>query len=166
MKKVVQLDADGYFVGVTVADESPLEPSVFLMPAGTIDVPAPDVPIGKVARWVDDAWVFEDAPTTGTTPHVGWVFDYDTQEWVAPTPKPDEGAVWDDTAEAWIPGEVVKAQSVRAQRDVLLRESDWTQVQDAPVDATVWATYRQALRDVPQQSGFPDEIEWPTPPNE
>jgi len=55
---------------------------------------------------------------------------------------------------------------VRAERDRLLTASDWTQIADAPVVSLEWQSYRQALRDVPQQSGFPDDIEWPTPPNE
>jgi len=46
----------------------------------------------------------------------------------------------------------------------LLKESDWTQVADAPVDQSAWADYRQALRDVPQQEGFPQEVVWPNPP--
>ena len=53
----------------------------------------------------------------------------------------------------------------REQRDLLLQQSDWTQVPDAPVNATSWATYRQALRDVPLQSGFPDNIVWPNKPS-
>mgnify|MGYP000252750085 CR=1 FL=1 len=55
-------------------------------------------------------------------------------------------------------------REVRAERDNLLRQSDWTQVADAPVDQAAWATYRQALRDVPQQDGFPEDIAWPAPP--
>lgn len=54
----------------------------------------------------------------------------------------------------------------REQRDLLLQQSDWTQVPDAPVNAASWATYRQALRDVPSQSGFPDNITWPTKPTD
>ena len=49
-----------------------------------------------------------------------------------------------------------KAANVRAARDRALANSDWTQVADAPVDKTAWATYRQALRDLPSQVGFPD----------
>jgi hypothetical protein len=57
-----------------------------------------------------------------------------------------------------------QAKSVREQRSTKLKDSDWTQVADAPVDKSVWATYRQALRDVPNQSGFPWEVTWPTQP--
>jgi hypothetical protein len=53
---------------------------------------------------------------------------------------------------------------VRIDRNEKLKQCDWTQVADAPVDKTVWATYRQALRDVTTQSGFPWSINWPTEP--
>jgi hypothetical protein len=48
-----------------------------------------------------------------------------------------------------------KSAQKRAERDQALAASDWTQVLDAPVDRTVWAAYRQALRDLPEQEGFP-----------
>ena len=57
-----------------------------------------------------------------------------------------------------------QAKSVRASRDEKLKDCDWTQVADAPVDKAVWATYRQALRDVTTQTGFPWTIVWPTQP--
>ena len=57
-----------------------------------------------------------------------------------------------------------EADRVRAERDKKLMESDWTQVADAPVDQEAWATYRQALRDIPQQEGFPATVVWPTQP--
>ena len=55
-------------------------------------------------------------------------------------------------------------RDTKAKRNFLLSASDWTQVADAPVDKQAWAEYRQALRDVPQQSGFPESVTWPTPP--
>lgn len=58
------------------------------------------------------------------------------------------------------------AANVRAERDSKLANSDWTQVADAPVDQTAWATYRQALRDMPEQNGFPWDIQWPEAPQE
>ena len=61
-----------------------------------------------------------------------------------------------------------QAKSVRATRDAKLAECDWTQVADAlldaPVDKAVWATYRQSLRDITTQTGFPWTVEWPDAP--
>ena len=57
-----------------------------------------------------------------------------------------------------------QAKSVRDSRNTKLTESDWTQVADAPVDKAAWATYRQALRDVTAQTGFPWTIDWPVAP--
>ena len=57
-----------------------------------------------------------------------------------------------------------RAAQKRAERDRLLAASDWTQVEDAPVDKAAWATYRQALRDLPQADGFPD-VDMPHDPN-
>jgi hypothetical protein len=64
--------------------------------------------------------------------------------------------------------EVMDAQqaiSIRAERNRKLTETDWTQVADAPVDKAAWAGYRQALRDVPDQPGFPWDIIWPDAPS-
>lgn len=61
-----------------------------------------------------------------------------------------------------------QAKSVRTTRGEKLKDTDWTQVADAlldaPVDKAAWATYRQALRDVTAQSGFPWTIIWPDVP--
>jgi len=57
-----------------------------------------------------------------------------------------------------------EAEEVRTQRNALLKDSDWTQVSDAPVDQSAWADYRQALRDLPEQEGFPQEVVWPQIP--
>jgi len=57
-----------------------------------------------------------------------------------------------------------QAKNIRSDRDKRLSDTDWTQVADAPVDKAAWATYRQALRDVPSQAGFPYDINWPSKP--
>jgi hypothetical protein len=72
--------------------------------------------------------------------------------------------VEDKTAEDIAADVASKSAQVRAQRDRLLADSDWTQVLDAPVDRTAWAAYRQALRDLPSQEGFPD-VEFPVSPD-
>ena len=47
-----------------------------------------------------------------------------------------------------------------------LKESDWTQYRDVALSNDAdWKTYRQALRDIPTQSGFPETITWPTKPS-
>jgi hypothetical protein len=53
---------------------------------------------------------------------------------------------------------------VRQQRNELLASSDWTQVADAPVDKAAWVKYRQALRDITAQEGFPKNVVWPVKP--
>jgi hypothetical protein len=56
---------------------------------------------------------------------------------------------------------------IRAERDKLLKGSDYLILADAPVDETQkqeWATYRQALRDIPQNYDSPDEVVYPTKP--
>lgn len=57
-----------------------------------------------------------------------------------------------------------QAKIVREDRNRRLAECDWTQLADSPVDKAVWATYRQALRDVPTQAGFPWAVVWPDAP--
>jgi hypothetical protein len=57
-----------------------------------------------------------------------------------------------------------QAKSVRTSRNDKLKECDWTQVADSTADKTAWATYRQALRDITAQAGFPWAITWPDAP--
>ena len=56
-----------------------------------------------------------------------------------------------------------KEQEVRGTRDDLLAETDWWAVSDRTMTQAE-THYRQALRDVPQQDGFPVDITWPTKP--
>jgi hypothetical protein len=56
---------------------------------------------------------------------------------------------------------------MRAIRDRLLELTDWTQMSDSPLTATAraaWATYRQALRDLPHAYSGSGPIPWPTLP--
>lgn len=57
-----------------------------------------------------------------------------------------------------------KAAAVRADRNKRLADCDWTQLADSPADDLAWATYRQLLRDVPSQVGFPWDVSWPISP--
>jgi hypothetical protein len=95
-------------------------------------------------------------------------YDKDTQKLVSCEPYVEDGwaytvTVADKTQED-IDAEInAKAAQIRKQRDDALMASDWTQVLDAPVNRTAWATYRQALRDLPNNPDFPD-VELPNIP--
>lgn len=73
------------------------------------------------------------------------------------------------TPPAWHPDTVTQlaetARMALARRFDLLQQSDWTQLPDVLLETkTQWATYRQALRDITDQPGYPFNIVWPTPP--
>jgi hypothetical protein len=79
--------------------------------------------------------------------------------------KPSDLHVFDYVIKGWVVKEDVAAAMQREQRDKLLTATDWTQGADVPQSTrNKWAAYRQALRDVPQQPGFPTEVIWPAKP--
>jgi hypothetical protein len=83
----------------------------------------------------------------GPKPQPSYEFDFDTLQWQ------------DTRTQAEIAAEVV------SRRNQLLQDSDWTQLPDVPLPTKpAWATYRQALRDITLQSGFPFTINWPEAP--
>ena len=104
-------------------------------------------------NWLIPAGCVETTPPTMTDSQLA---KWNGTEWVLE----DTPIVKSDPEPEPIAPEVL----VRAERDGLLVTSDWTQVDDSPVDKSAWATYRQLLRDVPSQAGFPDTITWPTKP--
>ena len=77
---------------------------------------------------------------------IGWLYD---------------GAVFTAPADTRTDEEI--AAEARVQRDSLLAVTDWTASTDVTMTAEM-TTYRQALRDVPAQAGFPSTIAWPTSP--
>lgn len=98
-------------------------------------------------------------------------FDATTHKLVESTPAYVNGAwlqVWEVvplTSEEITKLVSDEARVVRSQRNSLLAECDWTQLSDTQVDTAAWATYRQALRDITEQAGFPWSILWPIQPN-
>jgi hypothetical protein len=64
----------------------------------------------------------------------------------------------EDIPQEWI------LERIRNWRNSELLKSDWTQVADAPVNQAAWATYRQALRDLPASKKEPKAIELPVAP--
>ena len=117
--------------------------------------------------------VFEGAQATG-----GTVYQYSQRDGVEEVDgkwytKYILGPVFTDTEDATAAEQKAaykdmkdaeQAASVRSSRTDKLKDSDWTQVADAPVDKAAWATYRQALRDISAQAGFPWTVVWPTQP--
>jgi len=98
--------------------------------------------------------------------------EHDTgfQKLVSADPYIENGEVYIVTVEPLSEQELVGknnflASQLRNQRNVLLKESDWTQGRDiADSVAEAWAVYRAALRTLPEQPGFPTEVMWPTAP--
>ena len=101
----------------------------------------------------------------------GISYNYDEYLLVMPDRDGLEKIVQDNTA-TWLAyakqQEAEKqAQVIRDKRDKLLSDTDWTQTDDAPLtdaDRESMRQYRQALRDITSQSGFPQEIKWPDKP--
>lgn len=97
-------------------------------------------------------------------------YDGITQNCTEEVPRFVDGAltqVWvvtDATAEEIAQRTSQMADEVRTQRNNLLSASDWTMLPDAPTDHQAWASYRQQLRDVTNQPGFPLNVIWPEPP--
>jgi hypothetical protein len=80
-------------------------------------------------------------------PESWYEFNYDTKEWVE--------------------NEEVAKERCLEKRKQLLLDSDWTQLPNGPFTSeqqTAWATYRQALRDVTEQAGYPLNVTWPQKP--
>ena len=62
---------------------------------------------------------------------------------------------------------VITWDEIRATRDQILRDTDWTMTSGATVDQAQWAAYRQVIRDIPQtyKDKTPDDVVWPTQPS-
>lgn len=93
-------------------------------------------------------WTYDAPPGEGTYKRIN-------NEWVETPEPPNSGLVIDYNN---------LAEEVRKERNQRLTESDWTQLQDSPVDKDLWVEYRQKLRDISLQSGFPVYITWPEMP--
>lgn len=61
-KIVFQTDHRGFYVGTTLADESPLEPGVFHIPGGCVETAPPEYSASESARWDGENWVIEQLP--------------------------------------------------------------------------------------------------------
>lgn len=114
-----------------------------------------------------DAWMSENSCVGVTVfkPH-----DRATEKLVPVEPYIENGqcytvAVQPKTAEEIDAATASQAAQVRSIRNRLLSECDWTQLPDSTANQQAWANYRQQLRDISSQPGFPGAVEWPHDPN-
>ena len=86
---------------------------------------------------------------------------------VAIPPKPSQYSIFDFVTKQWIANETLAISDVSTKRQRVLYASDWTQLPNGPLTTAqqaAWATYRQELRDIPSQSGYPFNVVWPVAP--
>lgn len=97
------------------------------------------------------------------------LFVYDTEDGVDKSitkkhPQWEYYSSLNEIEEYVLPSIDERGLKIRIERNRKLAECDWTQVADAPVDKEAWAKYREELRDITKQSGFPDNVIWPLEP--
>jgi hypothetical protein len=147
----------GEYIGDTVASPNPAfgeegQPE-FLFPAQTTEVPPPSTAPNQIACFISGAWEV----VSDHRGEVGYTVDGAAVQ-ITELGKTIEGLNLQRTRP-------ITAQAIRAERDTKLMVSDWTQLSDVPQTVKDrYVSYRQALRDVPSQSGFPTEVTWPTKP--
>lgn len=131
---VYQTSNGGVFLYVTTADQDPMDPTNWLIPGNCVTVQPPSLEENQLARWDGTGWLVEDVPVEKETPTLS--VDNRTEE-----------------------------DFVRFERDMRLGWCDWTMMPDTDdTHREAWLAYRQALRDVTSQPGFPDNIVWPKQP--
>lgn len=84
-------------------------------------------------------------------------------------PQPGDAYEFDFSSKQWVASQEIAAAQAKSKRQALLLQSDWTDTLSAKArlgDALyqAWQDYRQALRDITAQAGYPLAISWPTPP--
>ena len=101
-------------------------------------------PIASVLRLSDNVSIPFDPDNTDYQEYLEWA--------KSNTADPVDALTWD---------------SIRATRDQILRDTDWTMTTGATVDQAQWSAYRQVIRDIPQtyKDKTPDDVVWPTQPS-
>jgi hypothetical protein len=82
-------------------------------------------------------------------------------------PQPSQYSTFDFPTKQWVLTPDLAIADVLTARNKLLFSTDWTQIPNNPLTSEMqaeWATYRQQLRDIPQQSGYPYNVVWPVAP--
>ena len=157
------------FLSESTADESPLEPGVFLIPANATRIIPPEIGENQTAVFENNEWVIKPDFRGKIVYKKSDLSEIIIQE-IGEIPldmleslpvKPNEFSAWDGS------GYVFDMNLVRTKRNQLLQESDFTQIPDCPLTAEkkeAYRVYRQALRDLPENIDisnplFPDKPE-------
>lgn len=115
-----------------------------ILDKAVIDVKKDEYPVSSTCEWID----------CDDKVQIGWL--YDNSKFTDPV----------DVTQIKLSDEEIAFQ-VRSDRNLLLAQSDWTQMPDSALSDSKkkeWVAYRKSLRDIPSQSGFPKTITWPTAP--
>lgn len=100
-------------------------------------------------------------------------FYVEREELIRMPKQPSEWHKFDYVSKTWIntaSEETLQNKTkkeIALKRKYFLQESDWTQIPNNPLTAEqqqAWAVYRQELRDITMQPGYPFNVVWPTPP--
>jgi hypothetical protein len=90
---------------------------------------------------------------------------YDGINFTEIPPQPTPNHTFNYATKHWEPDAALAAQLATSKRAQLLQSSDWTQLPDVPLATKeAWAVYRQTLRDITLQAGYPLAIDWPLAP--
>jgi hypothetical protein len=140
---------------------------LFVRPNGQIigSGAVPDIDVERLVPPVGSAVVlgFDGEPVEGC------YFDFGSSQVVQNTDKPGKYYAFNYDEKVWVLSSELASVDTKMQRNKLLQASDWTDTASAPARLgqelyDQWQTYRQALRDITDQPGYPLDIVWPTPP--
>lgn len=181
-----RIDEDGYYCGTCMCMNDPATGKP-LLPPHVVDTATPEDDDKHFYKWDGSRWIAETKPTTcaecvalGAISHTSQTdrcnelrqlyqtlvladFEHykivrgENLEWIVEAiPEKTEEEKLEELAE-----------KVRSERDLLLSETDYLMASDYPIEEDKKAeliVYRQALRDVPEQEGFPTSVTWPEKP--
>ena len=182
--QIFTIGAEGFLEDSLTAQANPRRPGEHLLPPNAITV-VPESRVGYWPKWTGTAWDYVKLPATAEEA-VGMVVSHTSTSRYATAMRElvrkfsrEEGyreKRGDDLSWAVekVPEKTEEEKlqeakdQARAKRDSLLSSCDYFVMADYPAseeDKALVIAYRQALRDVPQQAGFPYEIEWPEKPS-
>lgn len=119
--------------------------------------------------------VYSDEPLGGTYLKDGNPIKYTAKQIETLSQLPALPSYWSNESMSWVAmlpqSELIAIaeSSVRSRRNAVLRDTDWTDTISAKdrlgeESYRAWQAYRQALRDITEQPGYPLDVVWPTPP--